>query len=67
MGYIIDERGTHVEPSKIKVIRNWPAPTTLTEFHNFLGLENLYWRFVLGFPHIAWPLSQSRNRRCFLI
>ena len=58
MGYIIDERGVHVDPTKIQVIRDWLAPTTLTELHKFLGLANLYYRFVLGLFHITWPLSQ---------
>jgi hypothetical protein len=31
LGYIIDQNGIHVDPSKIQVIRDWPAPTTLTE------------------------------------
>jgi hypothetical protein len=58
LGYIIDERGVHVDPAKIQVIRDWPAPTTLTELRSFLGLANFYCRFVLGFSHITWPLSQ---------
>jgi hypothetical protein len=58
LGYIIDERGVHVDPAKIQVIRDWPAPTTLTELRSFLGLANFYHRFVLGFSHITWPLSQ---------
>jgi hypothetical protein len=58
LGYIIDERGVHVDPTKIQVIQDWPAPTTLTKLHNFLGLVNFYCRFVLGFSHITWPLSQ---------
>lgn len=49
LGYIIDEKGVHVDPSKLQVIRDWPAPTTLTELCNFLGLANFYCRFVLGF------------------
>ena len=57
LGYIIDEKGVHVDPSKIQVIRDWPAPTTLTELRSFLGLANFYCRFVLGFSHITWPLS----------
>jgi hypothetical protein len=56
--YIIDERGVHVDPTKIQFIWDWPAPTTLTELHSFLGLDNFYNRFVLGFSHITWPLSQ---------
>ena len=58
LGYIIDERGVHVDPTKIQVILDWLAPTTITELRRFLGLANLYRRFVLGFSHITWPLSQ---------
>ena len=58
LGYIVDEHGVHVDPLKIQVISDWPAPTTLTELQSFLGLANLYRRFVLGFSHISWALSQ---------
>ena len=44
--------------AKIQVIWDWPSTTTLTELCNFLGLANFYRRFVLGFSHITWPLSQ---------
>ena len=57
-GYIIDESGVHVDPTKIQVIQDWPAPTTIIELRSFLGLSNFYRRFVLGFSHITWPLSQ---------
>ena len=59
LSYIVDEHGVHVDPSKIQVIRDWPAPTTLTELHNFLALANFYRRFMLGFSNIAWALSQG--------
>ena len=58
LGYIIDEMGVHVDPAKIQVIRDWPAPTTITELRSFPGLANFYRRFMLGFSHIIWPLSQ---------
>jgi hypothetical protein len=58
LGYIVDEHGVHVDPGKIQVIHDWPAPTKLTELQIFLGLANFYHRFVLGFSHIAWALSQ---------
>jgi hypothetical protein len=58
LGYIIDQHGVHVDLAKIEVIRDWPAPTTLIELQSFLGLANFYRRFVLGFSHIAWALSQ---------
>jgi hypothetical protein len=30
----------------------------LAQLQSFLGLVNLYRRFMLGFSHIAWDLSQ---------
>lgn len=53
----------HVDPAMIQVIRDWPALTTMTNLCNFLGLTNFYWRFVLGFSHITWPLSQVTKGR----
>jgi hypothetical protein len=58
LGYIVDVHGVHVDPTKIQVIRDWPTPTTLIEIYSFLGLANFYCRFMLGFSHIAWALSQ---------
>ena len=48
LGYIIDECGVHVDPTKIQFIQDWLAPTTLTELCNFLGLANFYRMFMLG-------------------
>jgi hypothetical protein len=62
--YIVDEHGVHVDPTKIQVIHDWPAPTTLTELQSFLGLANFYHRFILGFSHIAWALSQVTKGGC---
>jgi hypothetical protein len=58
LGYIIDHHGVHVDPSKIQAIHDLLALTTLTELWSFLGLANFYRRFVLGFSHISWALSQ---------
>ncbi|GJU03230.1 hypothetical protein Tco_1113568 [Tanacetum coccineum] len=44
--HIIDNKGVHVDPAKIEVIRNWVAPTTPTEVRQFLGLAGYYWRFI---------------------
>jgi hypothetical protein len=58
LGYIVDEHGVHVDPANIQVICEWPAYTTLTEIQSFLGLENFYQWFVLGFSHIEWALKK---------
>nr|GEY66084.1 putative reverse transcriptase domain-containing protein [Tanacetum cinerariifolium] len=38
LGHVIDSNGVHVDPAKIKAIKNWTAPTTPTEVRQFLGL-----------------------------
>jgi hypothetical protein len=58
LGYIFDQHGVHVDSTKIQVIHDFPAPTTLTELRSFLGLTNFYRKFVLGFSHITWALNQ---------
>jgi hypothetical protein len=58
LGYIVDEHGVHVDPSKIKVIRDWPSPTALNELQIFSILSNFYRRFMLVLSHIVGALSQ---------
>ncbi|GKB24282.1 putative reverse transcriptase domain-containing protein, partial [Tanacetum coccineum] len=41
--------GVHVDPTKIKAIKNWAAPTTPTEVRQFLGLAGYYRRFIEGY------------------
>eukprot|EP00253_Pinus_taeda_P034042 PITA_34042 len=54
----LENKGVHVDLPKFQFIRDCPSSATLTELHNFLGLANFYRRFVLGFSHITWTLSQ---------
>ncbi|GJW07346.1 putative reverse transcriptase domain-containing protein [Tanacetum coccineum] len=53
LGHVIDRNGVHVDPAKIKAIRNWVAPTTPTEEEEeaFQTLEqNLYSASILALP-----------------
>ncbi|GKC66193.1 putative reverse transcriptase domain-containing protein [Tanacetum coccineum] len=53
----INGDGIHVDPSKIKAVKNWKAPRTLSEVHSFLGLAGYYHRFIENFSKIAKPLT----------
>nr|GEV06001.1 putative reverse transcriptase domain-containing protein [Tanacetum cinerariifolium] len=46
-------RGIHVDPAKIKSIKDWASPKTATEIHKFLGLAGYYRRFIEGFLKIT--------------
>ena len=63
LGYIIDECGVHVDPTKIQVIRDWTAPTTLTELRSFLGLTNFYTQFRVGILSYHLALESSHQGR----
>ncbi|KAI3814996.1 hypothetical protein L1987_14646 [Smallanthus sonchifolius] len=65
LGHVVNEKGIHVDPSKVEAIKNWAAPTTPTEVQQFLGLDGYYRRFIEGFFKIAQPLTaltQKGNR-----
>ncbi|GJR09005.1 hypothetical protein Tco_0791657 [Tanacetum coccineum] len=57
--------GIHVDPAKIKSIKDWASPKTPTEIHQFLGLAGYYRRFIEGFSKIAKvktkPYSQKES------
>ncbi|GKA42634.1 putative reverse transcriptase domain-containing protein [Tanacetum coccineum] len=38
LGHVIDSRGIHVDPAKIKAVKDWASPTTPTKVRQFLGL-----------------------------
>ncbi|GJY12478.1 putative reverse transcriptase domain-containing protein [Tanacetum coccineum] len=46
LGHVINNKGVHVDPTKVEAIRNWSAPTTPTELLSSL-LRELRTLFVL--------------------
>ncbi|GKE43593.1 retrotransposon protein, putative, ty3-gypsy subclass, partial [Tanacetum coccineum] len=62
LGHVIDSKGVHVDPSKIKAIKNWVAPTTPTEVRQFLGLVGYYQRFIEGFSLNSKQLTKLTQK-----
>ncbi|GKC61981.1 putative reverse transcriptase domain-containing protein [Tanacetum coccineum] len=52
----------HVDPAKIKSIKDWASPKTPTEIHHFLGLAGYYWRFIEGFSKISMPMTKLTQK-----
>ncbi|GJQ98150.1 putative reverse transcriptase domain-containing protein [Tanacetum coccineum] len=57
LGHVINGNGIHVDPSKIKAVKNWKAPRTPTEVRSFLGLAGYFCRFIENFSKIAKSLT----------
>ncbi|GKC15953.1 putative reverse transcriptase domain-containing protein [Tanacetum coccineum] len=62
LGHVIDSQGIHVDPSKIKAVKDWASPTTPTEIRQFLGLFGYYRRFIEGFSKIAKPFTKLTQK-----
>nr|GEY91691.1 putative reverse transcriptase domain-containing protein [Tanacetum cinerariifolium] len=62
LGHLINSQGLHVDPAKIKAVKNWETPTTPTEVRQFLGLAGYYRRFIEGFSKIAKPLTKLTQK-----
>ena len=57
LGHIISKDEIETDPKKIKVIVNWPKPSTVTDVCSFLGFTNHYRRFINKYAHTARPLN----------
>jgi hypothetical protein len=56
LGHIVGGGELKIDPSKIKVILDWPKPNNVIEVRIFLGASQ-YWRtFIVNFSSIAAPL-----------
>ncbi|GKA56583.1 hypothetical protein Tco_0755655 [Tanacetum coccineum] len=62
LGHVIDSQGNHVDPAKIKSIKDWASPKTPMEIYQFLGLDGYYRRFIEGFSNIAKPMNKLTQK-----
>ncbi|GJU35251.1 putative reverse transcriptase domain-containing protein [Tanacetum coccineum] len=69
LGHVINSEGIHVDPAKIKSIKDWVSPKSPMKIRQFLGLAGYYRRFIEGFSKIASgakSLDQALLKKCAL-
>lgn len=57
LGHVVSADGVRTDPEKIRVLKEWPVPTSVKELRSFLGFAGYYRRFVKGFSQITKPLN----------
>jgi hypothetical protein len=58
LGYVVTTTGIEVNEEKVKAIKEWPMPKSITEIRSFHGLASIYRRFVKDFSTLAAPLTE---------
>jgi hypothetical protein len=56
LGHLVSKEGIRPDPEKVKVMKEWPAPTDKHELYRFLGFANYFRLFIRSYATIAAPL-----------
>ena len=57
LGHIVSSKGIETNPKKVKAVKHWTIPKTVTDVRSFLGFTNYYRRFIKGYAKVAKPLN----------
>jgi hypothetical protein len=57
VGHIVGNGQLSTDPKKVKTVTDWPAPKSVKEVRQFLGLAQWFRRFIHHFAELSLPLT----------
>lgn len=61
-GHLVAANSLQIAPSKVSAIRQWPAPSTVTQVKQFVGLARWLGNYVHDFETTIAPLERAAKR-----
>nr|CAD2191876.1 unnamed protein product [Meloidogyne enterolobii] len=62
LGYTVSPKGYTPSLSRIEIIKNLSAPTTLKQVRRIVGMASFYRKHILGFATIVEPLTRLNKK-----
>ena len=62
LGHNIGKKGIAPFEEKVKAVKDFVTPTTITQIKSFLGLANYYRKFIKDFSKLAKPLNDLTKK-----
>ena len=66
LGHIVVADGLRVDPKKVPIVQDWPAPKDRTALQKFWGLANYFCKFIIGWATLVAPLQFVAQAICCL-
>lgn len=62
LGHLITPQGLQPNPERVRAVTDFPAPKTVTQIRQFIGLTSYYRRIIERFAKIAAPLHNLTRK-----